>query len=172
MYAMPGGKYNHARVTANLSSALTTALKTTPCAVASSDLRIRVSPDGLYTYADTVVICNEPQFADGENDTLTNPVLICEVLSPSTEAYDRGFKFAQYRTISLLKEYVMVSQFEPHVEVFRRQDNGHWVLSEYAGMDATCYLGSLDCSIPLSDLYDKIIFEGEGIDNTRPSLAQ
>ena len=104
MYAMSGGSYKHGRIIVNLASGLNTALKQGPCAVVSNDLRVRVSPAGLYTYPDIVVVCGEPRFADGLGDTLINPTLIAEVLSPSTEAYDRGFKFAQYRTLESLRE--------------------------------------------------------------------
>ena len=136
----------------------------------SNDLRLRLSPDGLYTYPDVVVICGDPQFADDQRDTLVNPTLIVEVLSPSTEAYDRGFKSAQYRTIESLEEYVLVSQAEPRVEVFRRQPGGHWLLSEAAGLEASAHFESLDCSLKLGDIYDKVIFNADGgIASTRPA---
>jgi Uma2 family endonuclease len=160
MYAMPGGTYNHARITANLIGALFNVLEPTKCAVSSSDLRVRVSPDGLYTYPDVSVACSQPHFADDEGDTLTNPVVICEVLSPSSEAYDRGFKFAQYRQIPSVREYLLVSQFEPRVELFRRQEGGaEWMFSDHAGMDASLHLSSIGCELRLASIYDKIIFQ-------------
>jgi len=158
IYAMSGGSYRHAQIIGNLAGELRTALKTRPCSVVSNDLRLRVSPDGLYTYPDVIVICGDPKFADDQRDTLLNPALIVEVLSPSTEAYDRGFKSAQYRTIESLEEYALVSQAEPRVEVFRRQPGGHWLLSEAVGPEAACHFGSLDCAVALSEIYAKVIF--------------
>src|SRR5712692_7135469 len=125
MYAMSGGSHPHAIVIGNLAFALRSGLGKRPCLVTTSDLRVRVAPAGLYTYPDVVVVCGEPRYADNQIDTLLNPMLLIEMLSPSTEAYDRGFKSAQYRTIESLQEYALVSQAEPRVEVFRRQDGGH-----------------------------------------------
>jgi Uma2 family endonuclease len=161
IYAMSGGSYNHVRAIANFSYELTGALKNKACEVGSSDLRVQVSPEGLYTYPDIVVTCGKPEFADGKSDTLTNPVLLGEVLSPSTEGYDRGFKFEQYRKIASLKEFVLISQFLPHVEVFRKKDGGVWYLSDYNGMNTSFELTSIDCIIPIAGIYDKIAFESD-----------
>jgi len=158
MYARPGGSFQHCLIAGNILGALHTELKTRPCGIGSSDLRLRVSPDGLYTYADVLAINGDPRFADDEQDTLLNPALIVEVLSPSTEAYDRGFKSAQYRTVESLEEYALVSQSEPRVEVFRRQPGGHWLLSEAVGLEAVCHFESLDCAVPLSEIYAKVTF--------------
>src|ERR1700687_5113392 len=130
VYAMSGASYRHVMLISSLSHHLRNALGTSPCSVGTNDLRVRVSTDGLYTYPDVVVVCGEPRFVDGLADTLLNPILIIEVLSPSTEAYDRGFKFAQYRTLESLQEYALVSQSEARVEIFRRQPSGDWLLSE------------------------------------------
>jgi Uma2 family endonuclease len=100
------------------------------------DVRTSIAHDGFYTYPDVVVVCGPPMFLDSEVDTIANPTLILEVLSPTTEAYDRGFKFAQYRKIESLQEYGLVSQSEARVELFRRQPNGQWVYSDFAGLDA------------------------------------
>jgi len=169
IYAMSGGSYRHAQIIGGLVRELGNALKNRPCSVVSSDLRLRVSPDGLYTYPDVVVICGDPKFADDRSDTLLNPTLIVEVLSPSTEAYDRGFKSAQYRTLESLEEYVLVAQAEPRVEVFRRQPGGHWLLSEAIGLEAVCRFESLECAVPLADIYDKVTFSpDDAIASTRP----
>jgi Uma2 family endonuclease len=162
MYAMSGASYQHGQIVGNLTTELSNALKRRPCSVVPNDLRLRVSPDGLYTYPDVIVICGEPRFADDRFDTLLNPALIVEVLSPSTEAYDRGFKSAQYRTVESLEEYALVSQAEPRVEVFRRQPGGHWLLSEAIGIEAVCHFESLDCAVPLSDIYAKVTFSPDG----------
>jgi Uma2 family endonuclease len=161
IYAMSGGSYQHAQVIGNITGELHTSLKTRPCSVVPNDLRLRVSPDGLYTYPDVLVVCGEPKFADGRGDTVLNPALIVEVLSPSTEAYDRGFKSAQYRTIESLEEYALVSQAEPRVEVFRRQPGGHWLLSEAVGLEAVCHFESLDCAVALAEIYAKVTFTPE-----------
>jgi Uma2 family endonuclease len=161
MYAMSGASYAHVLIAANLTRRIGNALEKRPCVVGTSDFRVRVSPDGLYTYPDVVVLCGEPKFADNQADTLLNPVLLIEVLSPSTEAYDRGFKFAQYRKLETLREYALVSQSEPRVEVFGRREDGHWLLSEFVGMEDVCRLESLDCRIPLADIYDKVTLRGE-----------
>jgi Uma2 family endonuclease len=158
MYARCGGSFEHCQISGNIIAELHSRLRKRPCAVGSSDLRLCVAPDGLYTYADVLVISGDPRFADDQNDTLLNPALIVEVLSPSTEAYDRGFKSAQYRTVESLEEYALVSQAEPRVEVFRRQPGGHWLLSEAVSLDAVCHFKSLDCAVPLSEIYAKVTF--------------
>lgn len=170
IYAMSGGSYQHAQIIGGLVRELGNALKKRPCSVVPRDLRLRVSPDGLYTYPDVVVICGDPRFADDRRDTLLNPVLIAEILSPSTEAYDRGFKSAQYRTVESLEEYALVSQAEARVEVFRRQTGGHWLLSEAVGLEAVCHFESLDCAIPLAEIYAKVTFSpGDPLASIRPA---
>ena len=159
MYAMSGGSYNHFRIVSNLTGEFHQAFKKTDCAAGSSDLRLRVSPSGLYTYPDIVVVCGEPKFADDQKDTLLNPVLIVEVLSPSTEAHDRGFKAAQYRTIESLHEYAFVSQTEPRVELYRRHSAGDWLFSEAVGLESICRFASVDCAVPLAEIYNKVTFE-------------
>ena len=122
------------------------------------------------TYADVIAIKRDPKFADDQHDTLLNPSLIVEVLSPSTEAYDRGFKSAQYRTVESLEEYTLVSQAEPRVEVFRRQSAGHWLLSEAVGLEAVCHFESLNCAVPLTEIYAKVTFSPDGpLASVRPA---
>jgi Uma2 family endonuclease len=133
MYAMSGGSYPHGQIIPNLAAELRQALRGKGCSVTTSEVRIRVSPRGFYTYPDIAVVCGPPKFADDQADTLLNPTLLVEVLSPSTEAHDRGFKFAQYRQLESLQEYALVSQTEPRVEIFRRQAPGEWLLSEASG---------------------------------------
>jgi Uma2 family endonuclease len=162
MYLMPGGSPRHAFIIANLAGELHFVLKKGSCTVAISDLRIRVAESGLYTYPDISVICGPPKLADGRTDTVLNPVLIVEVLSPSTELLDRGFRTEQYKTITSLREYALVSQTEARIEVYRRQDSGHWLLSEFTGLEAAVRFDSVDASVPLAEIYDKISFEAEG----------
>jgi Uma2 family endonuclease len=121
---------------------------------------VRISPAGPFFYPDASVVCGQPIVADECNDNLLNPTTIFEIFSRSTEAYDRGFKFAQYRTIESLQEYVLVSQTEPRMEVFLRQSDGSWNLREFVGMDAVCHLAGIDCNIALADVYEGVTLEG------------
>lgn len=169
MYAMAGASYRHVIITGNLSGELRNMLKNRPCTVGINDLRLHVG--GLYTYPDVAVICGEPQFIDGWKDTLLNPIVLAEILSPSTESYDRGFKFAKYRELESLQEYSLISQVEPRIEIFRRQPTGDWLLSEAVGEDAACRFDSLGCTIPLKEIYAKVAFGGEDAASTRPTPA-
>jgi len=117
------------------------------------------SPRGLHAYPDVVVVCGEPKLVDRRNDILLNPTVIIEVLSPSTEAYDRGFKFHQYQLVEPLQEYGLVSRTEARVEIFRRQGNGEWLLAESVGLGAVCHFKSIACEIPLAAIYPKVNFE-------------
>jgi Uma2 family endonuclease len=161
MYPMPGGTWAHSLILTNLAAELNAAPKQLPYDAIPGGLRVRASPYGLYTYPDVLVVSGEPKFADKQQDTLLNPTFLAEVLSPSTEAYDRGFKCAQYRKLVSLQEYALVSQTEPVLEVYRRQAGGGWLLSEFAGLDAVCRFESLGCQIALADIYKRITFSGE-----------
>jgi Uma2 family endonuclease len=108
------------------------------------------------------VYCGDPQLADDYKDTLLNPVIVIEVLSKSTEAYDRGHKFAEYRRLESLRDYVLVSQTEPRVEVFSRGEDGKWMYTDWAGMNAICQLPAIDYEIALSDIYKRVRFETAG----------
>ena len=168
MYAMSLSSARHAFIIANCVCELGNALGKAPCWVASSDLRVLVSPQGLYTYPDVLVVCGEPRTADRYEDTLLNPVLLMEVLSPATEAYDRGFKFTQYRKLDSLQEYALVSQDEPRVAVFRRQASGDWLLSEYEGLDASCRLDSVGCAVALAEVYHRVTFHAAPSERPSP----
>ena len=132
-------------------------LKPRPCRVYVSDLRVRANRN-TYAYPDIAVVCGEPRFAENNKDTLINPMVLIEVLSPSTEAHDRGLKFHRYRQLESLQEYVLVSQSQPLVEIFRRQPSGSWLLSEFTGLDSTGNFDSLDCKIPLAEIYHQVAF--------------
>jgi Uma2 family endonuclease len=159
MYAMSGGCPRHAFINGNLVRELGNAIKQRPCSVAASDLRLRVGSGVLYTYPDVIVVCGEIKVAHGHSDTLTNPTVVAEVLSPSTERYDRGVKSVQYRTIDSLQEYALISQSEARMELFSRQSSGRWLLSEFVGLNAICKFESLDCSVALADIYHNITFD-------------
>jgi len=159
VFAMSGASFAHVSIVANLTGRLFGQLQGGPCRAFSSDLRVKVSRTGLYTYPDVVVVCGEPQFDDEHNDTLLNPRLIVEVLSPSTETYDRGKKFAHYRTLDSLAEYLLIAQDQARVEQFIRQSSGDWLLHEATQMEETVRLPSIESQFALSDVYDQIQFD-------------
>jgi len=163
MFAMAGASPRHAWITGNLVRELGQRLKSKPCRVSASDLRLRVTPTGLYTYPDVVVVCGEPQFADDQADTLLNPKLIVEVLSDSTRDYDRGRKFQHYRSLPSLAEYLTVEQNEPRVERWTRQPENEWLLKEFTSLDQSIRLSSLECDLPLAEIYDKIDWAAEAV---------
>ena len=125
--------------------------------VYSSDQRVKVDATGLYTYPDVTVICDQPQFDDNQQDTLLNPLVLLEVLSPTTADYDRGGKFKQYRGLPSLQEYVLISQDQPFIEHFVR-DCDRWVLTEIDSLNRALDLPSLGCELPLSEIYLKVQF--------------
>ena len=149
--AMAGGTPEHARLAANVSAALVTALRGRPCSAFSADLRVHVPATGGTTYPDVTVVCDERRTADVDGDAITNPTVIVEILSPTTEASDRGEKFAHYRRLDSLREYVLVSQGEPRIEVYRRE-NEVWALRDY-GPDQQAELASLDVTLSVDDIY-------------------
>lgn len=162
MYAMAGASPHHGQITGNLTRELGIVLKKLPCFVIPNDSRVRLVPGRFYVYPDVVIACEPRQYSDDQKDTLLNPSVVIEVLSPSTEAYDRGLKSAQYRSVPSLGEYVLVSQTEPRVEVYRRQGEGQWLLSEFIGLEATAEFATLPggtVRVPLAEIYDKITFE-------------
>lgn len=158
MFAMTGGTRRHSLAIGNLVRELSLQLKNRPCEVFPTDLRVHIPATGLYTYPDVIVVCGEPRFQDEHQDTLLNPTVIIEVLSPTTEAYDRGKKFEHYRSIGSLAEYLLVSQSEPHVEQYLRQDDNRWLFTETAGLEATLALPSIQCVLVLAEIYEKIVF--------------
>ena len=155
-YAMAGAKWAHNLLVGHLVRELGQQLRSRPCDVLPSDMRVRVSQSDLYTYPDVVVVCGEPQFPDDRRDTLLNPNLLVEVLSPSTEAYDRGRKFELYRTIESLSEYLLVSSDRVQAELYTRQPDCRWLLTAASGMDESLELESVGCRIGLRDLYEKV----------------
>ena len=161
VYAMTGASRAHNLISTYTAASLINQLRGRPCEVYASDMRVRVSATGLYTYPDVTVVYGNPQFADSALDTLLNPVLVIEVLSPSTESYDRGKKFQHYRQLESLREYVLISQDSPRVERFLRQDDGTWLLTDAAGLDASLELASVACTLALAEVYEKVTFEAE-----------
>jgi len=156
IFAMAGASRAHNSIVLNTGSEIRQHLKNRSCKAYVNDMRVKVSPTGLYTYPDVVVVCGKEQFEDTHLDTLLNPTLIIEVLSDSTEAYDRGRKFEHYRHLDSLVEYVLIAQQRPHVESFRRQSDQHWLLTECSGLDGTLRLESIDCDLALAEIYAKV----------------
>ncbi|BAY26536.1 hypothetical protein NIES2100_63520 [Calothrix sp. NIES-2100] len=160
--AMSGGTRNHNRISFNFSKLLDDALGDRTCEVYIVDVKVQVEPGQKYFYPDVVVTCDE---RDTDPQLVQFPCLIIEVLSPSTEAADRGKKFAKYRQSPTLQEYVLVQVAQPVVEVFRRNEQGKWVLSEY-NLDEKLRLESVNVEIAIADLYRQVQFEPETSDNS------
>lgn len=152
MFAMAGATPNQAMVTASMITLLHRQMPP-GCRTFSSDLRIKASPAGLYTYPDCSVICGDLQYFGDQKDVVTNPLLLVEVLSPSTEGYDRGKKFEFYRTNESIREYLVVHQDRRHVEHHSKQDDGSWVLREYFGGERAFSIARLGVQISLAELY-------------------
>jgi len=163
VYAMAGASPNHVLIATNTSTSLNIQLRREPCRVYQTDLRLSVSAVGLYTYPDVMVVCGTPQFADSEQDTLLNPILTVEVLSPSTEKYDRGEKFQLYKKLVSLREYVLIAQDTAKIECYSRQADDQWIPSEAVGLEATIELASVTCTLQLADVYEKVSFENDQI---------
>lgn len=153
--AMTGATVAHVTLAGNVFGGLHARLRGSPCRALMSDMRVQVGGGRRYTYPDVTAVCGEPRFMDGTLDTLTNPVLIVEVLSPSTEAYDRGEKFLHYRTIDSLQEYVLVAQDRVLAERFVRAGE-FWTLSSLTDLDAELEFTSVGCSIPLREIYENV----------------
>lgn len=160
LIAMAGGTFEHSLITTNFTSALNARLKGGPCRVMGSDLRIKVPRSPFYLYPDASVICDPPLFDPqaGGRTTVLNPRVAVEVLSPSTEAYDRGKKLQRYLQIPSLEEYVLIAQAEPSIDTYFRHPDGSWTFSVAYGLDATVTLRSLGVSVPLGEVYANVDF--------------
>jgi Uma2 family endonuclease len=158
IFAMSGGTWEHSLIASNINRELSTALLERRCAVHGSDMRIHIPYTGRYTYSDVLVVCERPVFTDEARDTLVNPVVILEVLSDSTEKYDRGDKFEQYQAIVSLRDYVLVSQKKARIEHFRKQADGTWVLRA-TGPGERVVFESLGCELAVDRVYVKVFGE-------------
>jgi len=157
VFAMSGASRAHNLIAGNVYREISSQLKGRPCEAYVSDMRVKVSTTGLYSYPDVVAVCGEIRFDDEQKDTLLNPTVLVEVLSSSTEAYDRGEKFAHYRRLESLQEYVLIAQDKVRVEHFVRQGD-QWVLTEASNLDDTVHLASIGCRLALREIYDKVEF--------------
>jgi Uma2 family endonuclease len=154
--AKAGASARHNLIVLNTGAVLRDALRKRPCLVYPSDLKLNIESTGLFTYPDITVVCGEPKFLDDHGDVLLNPVVIIEVLSESTEAYDRGKKFEHYRTILSLEQFVLIAQDRVAVDCFSRGANNEWTLRSSSDINSTLGLGSIQCEVPLSEIYDKV----------------
>ncbi len=158
VYALAGTSRAHGLIVANLTFSLVGQLKKRPCEVYPGDMRVKAAAHAAYTYPDVVVVCGRPEFEDSERDTLLNPTVLIEVLSPSTEAYDRGAKFEAYRSLPSLADYLLVAQDRAVVELYTRQADDRWLLTTFTGLEAVVQIESIGCELRLADLYDKVEF--------------
>lgn len=159
VFAMTGASRNHNRIVINTLASLHGQLRKRPCEVYPSDMRVKTHSTVLYTYPDISVVCGEPQFEDAILDTLLNPTLIIEVLSPSTERYDRGKKFQHYRTLVSLQEYVLIPQDSYRIERYLRQPTDEWLFTDITEIASTLELPSIECQLVLAEVYEKVTFE-------------
>lgn len=160
VFAMSGASRRHNLIAGNLYALLWSQLRGRQCEAYMSNMRVTVGPTGMYTYPNIVALCGEPRFEDEHVDTLLNPSVIIEVLSETTEAYDRGEKFAHYRRLETLREYVLVAQDKVRVEHYQREGE-QWVLSEISDPRGTLRLAALDSSVDVGAIYEKVDFAAE-----------
>lgn len=159
--AMSGASRRHNLIALNLGGELRQQLRDGSCETYVADMRVKVSPTGLYTYPDVVVACGEIRFEDSYIDTLLNPVVLVEVLSPSSEAYDRGEKFGHYRRLDSLREYVLVSQDQMRVERYARQGDD-WEETVLHSPDDVLTIGAIGCTVRLAEIYERVAFPPSG----------
>lgn len=161
IFAMSGATENHNLISVNILTILKRQLRGKGCKVYPADMRLRVQATGEYFYPDASVVCEKAQFAEGVFDSLINPILIVEVLSPSTEVYDRGKKFQTYRKMPTLQEYLLVSQDHPQIERYFLNQAGNWELTDVIGLDNTLELLAVECMLEMSEVYDLVVFDIE-----------
>jgi Uma2 family endonuclease len=154
---MTGGTPEHNKITSALNALLWLALRGQPYSLFITDQRLWIPATDLYTYPDGMVIADPVELKPGRKDTVTNPLLLAEVLSDSTEQYDRGDKFEAYRTLPSLQEYLLIDQYRPHVEQYVKQSERQWLFTEYSGLDARLKLSSVPVELALKDLYEGVI---------------
>jgi Uma2 family endonuclease len=159
IYAMAGATDTHDTICGNVFAFVHQQVRGSGCKVYTSNMRVRVSATQTNTYPDATIVCGDPQHLDERNDTLLNPLVIVEVLSKSTEAFDRGKKFQDYQKVETLQEYVLISQYQPLVERFARNSDGTWQLTAVEDTSASIALTSVTCTLNLSDIYEGVTFK-------------
>ena len=166
IYAMTGASFPHNLIVLNLSAEIRARLRGGPCSVLVNDMRVKVSQTGMYTYPDVVALCEPPRLEDEHADTLLNPAVIVEVLSASTERYDRGDKFAHYRKIESLREYILVAQDRVRIEQYVRHGE-RWMLGEISDPTGSLRIEALGCEVALRDIYDRVELASPDADGIR-----
>lgn len=162
VFVMTVASRNHNLITVNVAAALSEQLRRRQCEVYASDMRVKVSPPRLYTYPDVIVVCGTPHFEDDVNDTLLNPTILIEVLSKSTEAYDRGLKFELYRGLESLQEFILIAHNKRQVEHYRRQADNRWILTETNDPAGLVVLESIASQLAVEQIYLKVALELSG----------
>jgi len=160
IFAMAGGTAEHSKICVNIGGELRTRLKGKPCDTFESNLRLKIKATGLRTYPDVSVYCGPLERAEDDpyRETYTNPTVLFEVLSKSTEGYDRGLKSQNYRRIETLRAYALVSQTNPYVEIYERQPDNRWLLREVTGLESVLTISSIGVDLPLSEIYARVVF--------------
>ncbi len=156
IFAMSGGSDKHSLIGGNVHALLWSQLRGGPCLTFNSDMKVRVDATDLYTYPDISVVCGDVQYTDGHQDMLENPVVIVEVLSPSTEGYDRGEKFVHYQFLSSLTDYLLISQKTMRVEHYLRQNDDQWLMTVYSSPEASVVIASIGCVLHLAEVYERV----------------
>jgi Uma2 family endonuclease len=157
IFAMTGASEAHNLIASNVTASLHRQLRGRSCRIYPSDMRLKVLETGLNTYPDLTIVCGSAQFTDPiKRDTLINPTVIIEILSPSTERYDRGLKFQNYRTIASLYDYLLIAQDTAHIERYTRHESSQWILTEVVGLDSGLSITSLSVTLDLADVYEQI----------------
>ncbi len=160
IFAMSGGTRRHSVIAVNILAGLHSRMINSPCTPHEANFRLKIKATGLLTYPDVSVYCGDVEFdpEDEQNETGLNPTVVFEVLSKTTEAYDRGAKSAHYRQIESLKAYLLVSQKAPHVELYSRSPDGSWRLTEATALESTVRIPGIDVDLPLAEVYAKVVF--------------
>lgn len=161
--AMTGASLKHNMICVNTSTALNIQLANKDCGVVSNDMRLQIVSKRHYRYPDVMVFCGEPEFFDERVDTITNPTVIIEVLSESTEIIDRNQKLDEYLQIEPLQEYILISQKEAKIERYLRRESGDWLYTKVTDLDGQLKLPSIDCQLMLTDVYNKVTFDGDTV---------
>lgn len=156
IFAMASGSVNHNQIMSNVNAVLNFALETKTCRVFSSDMRLLVKASGLYTYPDVMVACDPLEFTPGRTDTITNPLVLIEVLSKSTREYDRGKKFEFYQTIETFQDYLLIDQERVRLEYFHKLKDGRWILTIFNNPDVKLTIDSIGVELPITRIYHKV----------------
>ena len=158
IFVMQGASDPHTIININVGGEFYLQLKGSSCVARSSDMKVRSEDEGLFCYPDLTVVCGQARFHDGTKDVLINPTLLVEILSPSSEAFDRGKKFAKYKQLESFTDYLLIAQDEPQIDHFIKQANGDWLQKSFSGLNAAVSIASVNCLLRLADVYGNVTF--------------